>query len=189
MQSYLQRFGAFIEEVLLEARPQNIVIFIDEMDGILGLPFKLDDFFALIRACYNRRTTQPEYRRLIFVLLGVVTPLDLMRDNQRNPFNIGRRIELMGFQGHELQPVAQGLAVKASDPQVLMRAVVHWTGGQPLLTQKVCKLVLSAEDNAPVGQEAAWVEVLVGARVIENWEVQDTPRAFEDNPRSPAAQW
>ncbi len=173
--SYVRRFDKFIGEVLLTAIPQPIVVFIDEIDSVLSLPFNLDDFFALIRECYNRRSEKPDYDRLTFALLGVTTPSDLMQDKQRTPFNVGRPIELMGFQLHEADPLVQGLAVKSSDPTALMQAVLTWTGGQPFLTQKVCKLILSANDSASIGQEAAWVSALVKSRVIENWEAQDTP--------------
>jgi len=56
-----------------------------------------------------------------------------------------------------------------------MQAVLDWTGGQPFLTQKVCKLVLNAADAAPAGQETDWVENLVRHQIIENWEAKDTP--------------
>jgi len=173
--SYVRRFDKFIDEVLLSVIPQAIVIFIDEIDSVLSLPFNLDDFFAFIRECHNQRSEKPDYDRLTFALLGVTTPSDLIQDKQRTPFNIGRPIELMGFQLHKADPLAQGLAVKSSNPKALMQAVLNWTGGQPFLTQKVCKLILSANDSAPIGQEAAWVEALVRSRVIENWEAQDTP--------------
>ena len=173
--SFVRRFDKFLEEVLLVLIPQPIVVFIDEIDSVLSLPFKLDDFFALLRECYNRRATQPDYGRLTFTLLGVTTPADLIQDKQRTPFNVGRPIELMGFQLQESQSLALGLAGMASDPQALMAAVLDWTGGQPFLTQKVCKLVLGAAGMAAAGQEAAWVEELVRARVIENWEGQDVP--------------
>ena len=172
--SYVQRFGTFIEEVLLEALPQNIVIFIDEIDSVLSLPFKPDDFFVLIRECYNQRADKPAYRRLTFALIGVATPSDLIQDKNRTPFNIGRPIELTGFQLHESESLVRGLATKTSDPQAVMQSVLEWTGGQPFLTQKVCKLIL-AESDAPAGREAEWVEDLVRARVIENWEIQDAP--------------
>lgn len=121
----------------------------------------LKDFFALIRECYNRRAEKSDYDRLSFALLGVTTPSDLIQDKQRTPFNVGRPIELMGFQLQEAEPLAQGLVVKFSRPEVLMQTVLGWTGGQPFLTQKVCKLVLGAENTAPAGQEAAWLEALV----------------------------
>jgi len=172
--SFVRRFDKFIDEVLLATMPQPIVIFIDEIDSVLSFSFR-HDFFAFIRACHNRRAEKSTYQRLTFALLGVTTPSDLMQDKQRTPFNVGRPIELMGFQLQEAQPLAQGLAAKSSNPEALMQAVLDWTGGQPFLTQKVCRLVLQAEDEAPVGQESEWVEALVQAKVIQNWEAQDTP--------------
>jgi len=89
-------FGKFIESVLLEAIPETIVIFLDEIDSIIKVAFK-DDFFAFIRSCYNKRAENTVYNRLSFCLLGVATPADLIQDKQRTPFNIGRDIELTGF--------------------------------------------------------------------------------------------
>ncbi|HEY9666716.1 MAG TPA: AAA-like domain-containing protein, partial [Coleofasciculaceae cyanobacterium] len=94
--SYVHRFSKFIEEVL-RLIPQNIVIFVDEIDSVLSLKFEIDDFFAVIRECYNNRADQPEYQRLTFALLGVATPSDLIKDKRRTPFNIGRAIELTGL--------------------------------------------------------------------------------------------
>ena len=102
----------------------------------MSLPFNLDDFFAFIRECYDRRLEKPDYDRLTFALLGVTTPSDLMQDKQRTPFNVGRPIKLMGFQLHEADPLAQGLAAKSSNPKALMQAVLGWAGRQPSLTQK-----------------------------------------------------
>jgi WD40 repeat protein len=173
--SNVQRLSKFIEEVLLESICQDIVIFVDEIDSILSLDFNIDDFFAVIRDCYNRRADHPDYRRLTFALMGVATPSDLIQDKRRTPFNIGRAIELTGFQPYEAQPLAVGLARKAKRSQALLQAVLEWTGGQPFLTQKVCKLILSAQCEIPKGSEREWVEQLVRSRIIENWEAQDEP--------------
>ncbi|NEQ67953.1 MAG: hypothetical protein F6K21_21100, partial [Symploca sp. SIO2D2] len=61
--SAVQRLSQFIEEVLLgemgqpdHSLPKNMVVFIDEIDSILSLNFPVNDFFALIRSCYNQRT-------------------------------------------------------------------------------------------------------------------------------------
>jgi hypothetical protein len=172
--SPVQRFSEFIESVLLRSIEQNIVIFVDEIDSVLSLPFPLDDFFALIRACYNQRVDQPEYNRLTFVLLGVAMPSDLIQDKSRTPFNIGRAIALNGFQLDEAQPLAQGFAGKTSDPQAILQEVLAWTGGQPFLTQKVCQLVqqhLSENSQSP----QSLVGDIVQSRLLENWETQDVP--------------
>jgi WD40 repeat protein/tetratricopeptide (TPR) repeat protein len=171
----LQRLRELIEDVLLGEFSQNLVIFIDEIDSIIKIKFR-EDFFAFIRACYNQRVDNPEYNRITFCLLGVATPSDLIEDkNISTPFNIGRAIELTGFQLHEATSLTQGLAGKTLHLQALMSEVLVWTGGQPFLTQKVCKLILSAEEAIPVGGEAAWIENLVRSRLIENWETQDEP--------------
>jgi WD40 repeat protein len=171
--SPVQRLSQFIETVLLPSVKQNIVIFIDEIDSILSLKFNLDDFFALIRDCYNRRADQLDYRRLTFTLIGVCTPSDLIQDSQRTPFNIGYGIELTGFHSQEAQPLLRGLAA-VGNPQVLLEAILDWTGGQPFLTQKICRLVCRTKDTA-TGTEVAFVKQLVHQQVLENWELHDVP--------------
>jgi hypothetical protein len=127
--SPVQRLGEFIEIVLLASVKQDIVIFIDEIDSVLSLQFPFDDFFALIRACYNNRAGKRDYQRLTFALFGVATPSDLIQDKRRTPFNIGRAIEMSGFQLEEAQPLAQGFAQNAADPTAVLQAVLSWTGG------------------------------------------------------------
>jgi tetratricopeptide (TPR) repeat protein len=170
----LQRFVEFIETVLLVEMTQPIVLFFDEIDSMLKFDFK-DDFFALIRACYEQRTEQPDYHRLTFALLGVATPADLIQDKSRTPFNIGRAIALEGFQLHEAHPLLPGLTGNAENPQEVLRAVLSWTGGQPFLTQKLCQLMLDAPVQITAGNEAEVVERVVRSRLLDNWEAQDEP--------------
>jgi hypothetical protein len=173
--SYVQRFSQFVEEVLLKKNSKSIVIFVDEIDSILSLKFNIDDFFAVIRDCYNKRADNSKYQRLAFALIGVATPSDLIQDKRRTPFNIGRAIELNGFQLHEAKALAVGLAKISSNPQSVLQAVLDWTGGQPFLTQKICKLLSRCESMISEGSEVACVEQLVRSRIIENWEAQDEP--------------
>ena len=180
--SPVQRLSEFIEEVLLVevgvedgAPSKQLVIFIDEIDSVLGLNFPVNDFFALIRSCYNQRSLNLEYRRLTFALFGAATPSDLITDIQTTPFNIGQSIQLEGFKEHEAQPLLQGLAEKVSNPQVVLKELLAWTGGQPFLTQKLCKLIRSSPSPIPTNGEADWIENLVRTNVIDNWESQDEP--------------
>ena len=136
----------------------------------------MDDFFAVIRSCYNNRGDNPEYQRLIFVLLGVATPSSLVQDKNCTPFNIGEAIALQGFQLHEVKPLIQGLANKYSNPQALIKAVLAWTGGQPFLTQKICNLIVDSQILLAEGKEAEWVENLVQANILDNWESNDDPQ-------------
>ncbi|HEY9726455.1 MAG TPA: AAA-like domain-containing protein [Chroococcales cyanobacterium] len=177
----VQRLGAMIEEVLLPKVSQNIVIFVDEIDTVLSLQEPIDDFFALIRACYNKRSQKSDYNRLAFALVGVATPSDLISDTNRTPFNIGQAIQLHGFQRHEVEPLAQGFVGKVDNPQAVMEEILDWTGGQPFLTQKLCRLVVEDAESIPPSPAYKGVEreesikQLVRARVIEHWEAQDEP--------------
>ncbi len=173
--SPVQRLGVFIEKVLLGQISQNIVIFIDEIDSILSLNFPTDEFLALIRNCYDKRATKPEYRRLTFALLGVATPSDLIQHKYATPFNIGRAIELKGFQIHESDALAQGLVGKVNNPYIVLKEILHWTGGQPFLTQKLCSLVQNCQVAIPVGGETQWVKQLVHNDIVSDWESQDQP--------------
>jgi WD40 repeat protein len=167
----VQRLGELIGEVLLVKISQNIVIFIDEIDSVLSFKEPLDDFFILIRSCHNKRAQKSEYQRLTFALLGVATPSDLISDPTRTPFNVGRAINLDGFKIQEVAPLIKGLEGKVEHPEAIFQEILEWTGGQPFLTQKLCKLVVQ---YLPSGADVS-VDELVKVQIIENWESQDEP--------------
>ena len=143
----VRRFGKFLKDVLLATVDQPVVIFLDEIDSVISLEFDTDDFFAVIRECYNNRADQPAFKRLTFALMGVATPTDLMQSKQRTPFNIGRAIQLTGFCVEDATPLLPGLAATVDEADAVLREILHWTGGQPFLTQKVCQLVVQAVDQ------------------------------------------
>ncbi|MEG3987398.1 AAA-like domain-containing protein [Microcoleus sp. S28C3] len=181
--SFLQRLSHFIEDILLVKFPQQqIFIFIDEIDSILSLDFAVDDFFALIRFCYNQRAINPSYNRISFAIFGVAAPSDLIADKKRTPFNIGRAIDLRGFERHESQLLVKGLESAVSNPDAVIKQILAWTSGQPFLTQKICYLAYRASRetagglvNILPGTEAFWVDSLVRSRIVNNWESLDEP--------------
>ncbi|NJS11909.1 MAG: hypothetical protein HC789_16790 [Microcoleus sp. CSU_2_2] len=181
------RLNEFIEQILLPSTDKNIVILIDEIDSVLSLNFASDDFFAMLRGCYNKRAENPEYNRLTFALFGVTTPTDLITDKTRTPFNIGRAIELKGFDFAEAMPLAKGLEGKVENPEEVLQEILTWTGGQPFLTQKLCQLAAEKLETKKCTEEAAssnsdrlancklFIAELVQSHTVENWEFQDEP--------------
>ncbi|CAD5912538.1 putative WD repeat-containing protein sll0163 [Planktothrix agardhii] len=168
--SPLQKFNQFIETIILSQLQEKIIIFLDEIDSIIKIKFK-DEFFAVIRSFYNQRSENQEYKRLTFCLLGVATPSDLIQDKTRTPFNIGQAIELKGFEFEEAQSsLTQGLREVVDNPEEILEEILHWTGGQPFLTQKLCKLVVEKAENRTPN-----IEQIVQAYIINNWESQDEP--------------
>jgi WD40 repeat protein len=166
----VQRLNLLLELLLLDKFTSNIIIFIDEIDSLIKSAFK-DDFFALIRACYNLRSESPKYERLTFCLLGVATPGDLIQERERTPFNIGSSIELTGFSFAEAKnALITGLADKVEHPEAVLQDVLDWTAGQPFLTQKLCSLIVQETENS-----YGSVNELVDNYIIQNWESQDEP--------------
>jgi hypothetical protein len=147
--SPVQRFFAAVREVVLPERPGALVVFVDEIDAVRGLPFSTDEFFGAIRACYNQRVEDREFNRLTFCLLGVATPADLIRDPRNTPFHIGQRIELTDFTEREAAPLAAGLRVGnwgtgkgQVEPAALLQRILYWTNGHPYLTQQLCRALV-----------------------------------------------
>src|SRR5262249_45093640 len=101
--SAVRRFAMFLTKIVIKHIAQPLVIFIDEIDSTLSLPFNCDDYFAMIRSLYNKRAADPALKGLTFVLLGVASPSDLIKDVRRTPFNIGMRIHLSDFTKEEAQ--------------------------------------------------------------------------------------
>lgn len=163
------RFLRFIEDVLLTNCLTDIVIFVDEVDNIINLDFG-DKFLVLIRNCYERRVESEQYRRLTFCLLGVATPSSLKIDKQISPFNIGRPIQLTGFNFSEVQPLIVGLQDYFEQPEAILQEILYWTKGQPFLTQKICSLAIQygTENQLNIAQ-------LIQQYIVNNWEIQDEP--------------
>ena len=149
-----RRLSNFFRDVLLKETPERVVLFFDEIDSTLSIPFA-DDFFAAIRAIHQARATTPEFKRLSFVLIGVATPSELIADDNRTPFNIGQRVELSDFTFEEALPLAAGLGANAEQA---LGWVLAWSGGHPYLTQRLCAHLAKSNSiqTEQSVQEAVW---------------------------------
>jgi hypothetical protein len=165
-----QRLKLFFKEVLLKDVKDPVVIFVDEIDTTLRLSFT-DDFFTVIKSLYNLRSSTPEFKRLSFVLIGVATPDDLIKDPQGTPFSIGRRVDLTDFNYREASSLAKGLGLSAHDASHVIKWIIAWTGGHPYLTQKLCRAVADLVSKGRVTWFDSQIERLV-AKVFfgEMWK-------------------
>jgi ABC-type branched-subunit amino acid transport system substrate-binding protein len=168
----VERLWHFIDQILLKRISLPIVIFVEEVDYLLSLPFDTDGLFGLIRALHERRPDHPAYQRLTFCLIGVATPFDLIRDRHRTVFNIGQSVELKRLTPQQAKPLLAGLVGRVGDPAAVLDAVLHWSGGQPFLTQKLLALVWA---KGAQGEAVALVAEVVREQILHNWEAQDVP--------------
>jgi hypothetical protein len=138
-----RRWMMFFEEVVLSEISDSVVVFIDEIDKTIHLPFR-DDFFSALRLTYNERARRPKLRSLSFVLAGMTSPQELIGDSGRTSYNIGEAVELgdLTERGADVKVLADGLGMSTQKRrQRALGWVLNWTGGHPYLTQKICSLV------------------------------------------------
>jgi hypothetical protein len=156
--SIAKRFTRFFRDRVLPALPdKRIVLFLDEIDSTLGLPFT-DDLFAAIRFLYHQRVSEPELNRISFVLIGVASPDELIKDPNRTPFNIGTRVELTDFTPAEALPLVQELKIERVEAGLLLGWVLDWTGGHPYLTLWIFRKI--QQDGLPWSPNDAVVQQL-----------------------------
>jgi tetratricopeptide (TPR) repeat protein len=145
--SPVRRFITYLRDVVLAEVEGQVVIFVDEIDSTRCLDFS-DDFFAAIRAMYNVRAPDPIFRRLTFVLLGVVSPSDLIKDSTISPFNIGQRIDLQEFDLPNANVLQDGLEkFHPHQGETIFTRIYYWTNGHPYLTQKLCLAAADTKDG------------------------------------------
>ena len=168
------RLTRFFQEVVLAEVAEPVVIFVDEIDTTLSLDFT-DDFYTAIRYLYVARATDSRFRRLSFVLIGVATPADLIRDPKRTPFNIGQRVDLTDFIAAEALPLAAGLGLASDMAQPVLGWVMKWTAGHPYLTQRLCRALV---DQPPESWSEAAVEQVVTSTFLGRMSEQDNNLQF-----------
>jgi WD40 repeat protein len=177
----LQCLDEYFQEVVLsQFSNETFIIFIDEIDSVLTLNFDTSDFFALIRAYFNRRAENPTYGNITFALFGVATPTALIKNKKTTPFNIGKSISLKGFEFEQSLVLAQGLVNYVPDAYAVLQVILEWTGGQPFLTQKLCDCIQMSQREPPkVGSEKDWVANIVQDSILANWKYEDNPAHFQ----------
>ncbi|HMG55251.1 MAG TPA: AAA-like domain-containing protein, partial [Kofleriaceae bacterium] len=164
-----QRVVAFFRDVAMPAVTAPVVVFLDEIDATLKLPFS-DDLFTAIRTLFNGRPDHPATRELTFCLLGTATPSELIKDRRTTPYNIGHTLELVDFDParDDLTELERVLSRDGRDGARVVADVLAWTGGHPFLTMTMCRRVL---ESPPATAVDAVVHAAVGATLAEELKV------------------
>lgn len=158
------RWRLFLERVVLGAGTGQVVLIFDEVDATLRLREQILEFFGVIRAIGDERTTKPDsvFKRLSVVYAGRRAPEDFKLDPGRDPFRIGRPIEILDFTRAELDGLRSLLAGVFPNWQELLDCIHRWTGGHPFLTIDLCHCVLKQNCNSKEK-----IDELVRKRYIE----------------------
>ncbi len=135
-----QRLLEFYSEIILQFVAERIVVFVDQIQCIENLPYA-DQLLASIRAAHNTRTTDPDFSRLTFVLLGECDPVSLVSEPELSPFNVTEPIVLEDFTREQLDLFATELNLEPAAAAAALDRIFYWTRGQPYLSQKLARQV------------------------------------------------
>lgn len=158
-----------IEEILTQIDERKLIIFIDEIQTLADWSLQ-DSFIGFIKTLSENRD-KPPLQRLYFVLLGVAKPSDLITSSSFS-LNLGERIELGGLLTRDCKPLQTGLETVTDDP-IALESILHWTGGQPFLTQVLCHLLANEPEIPNNSNLKDYIEKLVTDKVIKEWNIQD----------------
>ena len=138
-----QRLFEFYSEVILQFVPERVAIFVDQLQCMEDLPFA-GELLVSIRAAHNARTTDPDFSRLSFVLLGECDAMSLIGEPQLSPFSVTQQVILNDFTRAELDLFGTELNLDREGAVEALDRIHYWTGGQPYLTQKLARAVARA---------------------------------------------
>jgi hypothetical protein len=117
-----QRLVEFYSEVLLQNVSDRIVVFVDGIECIEQLQFA-NQLLVSIRAAHNARTTDPEFSRIAFVLLGECDPLSLIVEPEQSPFSITQAVALSDFTRDECNIFATELGLSSDHSKLALERI------------------------------------------------------------------
>jgi WD40 repeat protein/subtilisin-like proprotein convertase family protein len=136
-----ERLVEFFWRIVLTNTTAPITVFVDGL-GAAADPSLVPELLAVVEGCYGRRSADPDFGRLTFVLVGSASRRALAGNERSSPFATAALIELADFSATESYTLALGFEGEPELAQALMDRVHGWTGGHPYLTQKVARGVL-----------------------------------------------
>ena len=127
---YDQRLSGFLDRSVFAEDDTPLLLCLDEADRVFSFPVK-SEFFASVRAFYNRGAYDPAWKRVNWLLSTSSEPALFIEDLNQSPFNIGMRVELPPFTSEETAEFADchGLFPDAS----LLERIMAYAGGHPYL--------------------------------------------------------
>jgi subtilisin-like proprotein convertase family protein len=172
LEKYAARGGRaladFLWQVVLTNTTKPITVFVDRIEHVAGTE-RAQVLFDTIAACRVRRTEEPDYGRVTFVLAGVATRRRLWPATAGSPSFPFDAVALDDFTPEETYKLAPGFGGDAMQTRALLDRILAWTSGHPYLTQKIARGV------ARKGGRLEHVEQIVESQLL-------APQALHDEP-------
>src|SRR5690606_2065695 len=158
----------FLWQVVLTNTTKPITVFVDGIEHAVGSE-RARILFDVIGTCRLRRSGEPDYGRITFVVAGVATRRQLWPTTAGAPPFPSDTIAPDDFTPEEAYTLAPGLGGDDAQTRALLDRILAWTSGHPYLTQKIARGV------ALKGGRLEHVEQIVETQLL-------APQVFDDEP-------
>ncbi|MEM9121038.1 MAG: AAA-like domain-containing protein [Cyanobacteria bacterium P01_F01_bin.56] len=135
---------AYLEEYLLPAVSQPLVLGLDEVDMVFEHPNIAADFMGLLRAWHESAKTDAIWKKLRLVVVHSTEVYIPMNINQ-SPFNVGLPIELLEFLPEQVLDLAHRHGLPWDEEAVTR--LMQMVGGHPYLV-RVALYQLSRQETS-----------------------------------------
>jgi hypothetical protein len=145
--SYEYNLCRVLDRFVFSESKTPVLVFLDEVDRVFNAPVK-SEFFASIRAFFNRGAFDPTWKAVRWLLVTSTEPSFFIDDIAQSPFNIGLRVQLTPFTRAQVDQLALRYGV-ATDHTLIDR-IMTYLGGHPYLVN----LLLYRLTKEPTRREA-----------------------------------
>ncbi len=123
---------SYLKNYLLKQIDQPLLLALDEVDWIFNYSQISQDFFSLLRTCYEEANNENIWQKLRLVITHSTENYGLL-DINHSPFNVGESIELTEFTPSQIKDLAQRHQLKEIDD--LVTQIITMVGGHPYLVR------------------------------------------------------
>ncbi len=136
----------FVETHVLARMSGPLTIACDEVDVVLGYPFR-NEFFSMLRSWHNRRAMPSlrgpnRWKSLDILLVTSTEPYLLIDRSEQSPFNVGSVLSLEDFTLEELSRLNESLGRPLQTAEEV-RQIHELMGGQAYLSRRALYLMTS----------------------------------------------
>ena len=128
---------------IVDRTKRRIVVFLDEIDWLAGSNHR-GAFFGLVRSWFNRRSTEPSFKQIQFVLVGAADISELIPHAHVSPFNVGENIQISDLTLKQARVLADHLRAGPWQVERVAERVYHYTKGSVYLSQVLLEALWDA---------------------------------------------
>ncbi|MEM7133947.1 MAG: AAA-like domain-containing protein [Chloroflexota bacterium] len=178
--SPLVKCSDYIFDYLLANVEGHVVIAMDEVEKVLGLPFQ-DDFFGMLRTWHNDRAIDKNKARCCLFLSSSTEPELFIQNPNQSPFNVAHLMVLHSFGPDDVAKLNQLHGTPLQPEEV--KHLYTFLGGHPYLTRQA--LYTSAMSQSANPSQSSYRQLVEDATSDESpfrTHLQNLWRHIEERP-------